>query len=761
MDQITGSVTRLVFHNPETSYTVIRLAPDRNLKVRLSPPDEAAGRALSRESGPSGEHAARQTSFLESDNLPKLITVVGDFVSIEVGQQVWLEGAWIDHPAYGRQFHAGRWKVELPTTTVGMRAYLASGLVRGIGPALAAAIIEHFGERAFDVIEREPRRLREVPGIGSSRIRVIREVWAEQAAVRDLMAYLQGHGLPPTLALKIHRALGPAAAQVVQADPYRLTQVRGVGFHTADRLATQAGLPRDAEARAAAGVLFALDEAAEQGHACLPRPVLLQQAAEVLELPLRPVRAALDGLAARGEVVSEAGLPLEEAAIYSAGLHRLETETASRLRALAREPASAIAGLQASLTDEHLHWAAALAGQTELSREQRQAIRQAITHRLSVITGGPGTGKTLCLRTLAALLEQHGARCVLAAPTGRAAKRLAEAAGRPAVTIHRLLKFSGATFAEELLEAEVVVVDEASMMDLALARQLLGALKPGAHLVLVGDADQLPAVGPGAVLRDVIQSGLAAVTHLTHIFRQAHRSHIVINAHRLNQGLMPLLPQKDCDLYLFVAKNPAAAADLVVDLASRRVVEQMGERHGLSEARRDVQVLAPMYRGQVGIDRLNARLQAELNPPARHKAERALPRCTFRVGDKVMVTRNDYEREVSNGEIGVVTAIDEAVQALHVEVDGRTVSYDWLETDDLVHAYAISIHKAQGSEYPAVVIPLLTEHAIMLYRQLLYTALTRAQRLCVLVGSRRALELAIATQRGPNRYSGLAARLRS
>jgi exodeoxyribonuclease V alpha subunit len=302
-------------------------------------------------------------------------------------------------------------------------------------------------------------------------------------------------------------------------------------------------------------------------------------------------------------------------------------------------------------------------------------------------------------------------------------------------------------------------VDEASMMDLILARQLLAALPEGAHLVLVGDVDQLPAVGPGTVLRDVIHSGLAAVTRLTHIFRQAQTSLIVTNAHRLNQGLMPLMPQRDCDFYVFNTRNAAEAADLVVDIACHRIPEQFGASLGLSNPLRDVQVLAPMYKGRAGIDRLNARLQAVLNPPTRHKAERALHRCTFRVGDKVMITRNDYERDVSNGEIGYVVEIDEAEQVLRLECDGRVITYDWLDTDDLVHAYAVSIHKAQGSEYPAVVIPLLTEHAIMLYRQLLYTAVTRARRLCVLVGSRRAIEVALATNRGPNRYSALSTRL--
>jgi exodeoxyribonuclease V alpha subunit len=779
MEQITGSVTRLVFHNPETTYTVLRLAPDRDVKLKVAPEPRPASTdgalegtrakgqghnrpaARSNDTTAPGDTPPQQTTFIENDTLPKLITVVGDFASIEVGQQLWVQGDWMEHPAHGRQFRADRWKVQLPTTQFGMRAYLASGLVRGIGPALAAAIVEHFGERTFDIIEDDPRRLLEVPGIGASRVQVIRQVWAQQAAVRGLMAYLQEHGLPPTLALKLHRALGPAATQIAQANPYKLTDVHGVGFRTADRLAAQAGLPRQSAARLEAGLRFTLDEFSEQGNTYMPRPLLLQSAVDLLEVPAAPVAAALDDLTSRGDqLVVESQLDLPDGPVYSAVLYRAETETAARFAALAHSPASAIAGLRADLSDEKIHWAASMAGQTELSAEQRQAIRRAVECKLSIITGGPGTGKTICLRSLVALLELHGARCVLVSPTGRAAKRLAEATGHEAFTIHRLLKFSGESFALETVEADVVIVDEASMMDLVLARQLLAALRPSAHLVLVGDADQLPAVGPGAVLRDLLASGVAAVTTLTHIFRQARASLIVTNAHRLNLGLMPLTPQRDCDFYLFAAKNTMEAADLVVDIACRRIPEQFGRAMGLTDPLKHVQVLAPMYKGRAGIDRLNARLQAVLNPPDRTKAERALPRCIFRVGDKVMITRNDYDREVSNGEIGTVVEIDAADQVLRLDLDGRVVTYDWLETDDLVHAYAISIHKAQGSEYPAVVIPLLTEHAIMLYRQLLYTAITRARRLCVLVGSRRALELAIATHRGPNRYSALAQRLR-
>ncbi|MCC6191972.1 MAG: ATP-dependent RecD-like DNA helicase [Anaerolineales bacterium] len=761
MEQVAGSVTRLVFRNPETTYTILRLAPDREPRLKITAPlISAASRADAESGNGSADTRPRQTSFIEDDLLPKIITVVGDFASVEVGQQLWVAGEWTEHPLHGRQFRADRWKVQLPTTLSGMHAYLASGLMRGIGPSLAAAILETFGEQTFDVIAQAPQRLLDVPGIGLSRVDLIRKVWAEQAEVRSLMVFLQGQGLPPNLALKIHKALGPSAGHVVQTEPYRLVKVGGVGFRSADRIAAQLGVSREAPDRLAAGLRHALETFAEQGHSYMPREMLVEAAAQLLDVPSAPLDEMVETLAASGEeLIIETGLGLENNPVYLAPLHRAEAEAAVRLRALAHHPNSALAALRAELTEAQIHWAASMAGQSDLSAEQRLAIRRAVDHRLSVITGGPGTGKTICLRSLVALLELYRFRVALVAPTGRAARRMAEATGHPAWTIHRLLKYSGDEFSSDVIQADVVVVDEASMLDLVLARQLLAALQPGTHLVLVGDVDQLPAVGPGMVLRDVIASGLAAVTRLTRIFRQAQSSLIVTNAHRINQGLRPLTPQRDCDFYVFSAKNALEAADLVVDIACQRIPEQFGNNLGLSDPLRDVQVLAPMYKGRAGIDKLNARLQAVLNPPTRHKAERVLPRCTFRVGDKVMITRNDYEREVSNGEIGYVIEIDENDQALRLDCDGRIVAYDWLETEDLAHAYAVSIHKAQGSEYPAVVIPLLTEHAIMLYRQLLYTAVTRARRLCVLVGSRRAVEVALATNRGPNRYSALGARL--
>jgi exodeoxyribonuclease V alpha subunit len=774
MEQLTGSVTRLVFRNPETTYTVLRLAPDKTVRLRVAVPETVSTAVAA---GDAAADGPRQASFIETDSLPKLVTVVGDFASIEVGQKLWVMGEWVDHPFHGRQFRAEKWKVELPTSLSGIQAYLASGLVRGIGPSLASAIVETFKEKTLEVIEREPERLLEVAGIGESRVRLIQQVWQEHSAVHALMAFLQAQDLPPALAVKITRALGPGALELIQADPYQLTGIRGISFETTDRIAAQAGLPRDSGARLAAGLRHTLEEFAAQGHTYAPQGLLVDATARLLDLPSGVVTEAIASLAARGDPICVAPAPADPAsadegpapagqaeppqpAVYDARVYAAEVETARRLVELARYPESAIAALRAELSAEQIHWAATTAGQTDLSDEQRLAIRHAVEHKLSVITGGPGTGKTICLRTLVALLELYRYRYVLVSPTGRSAKRLAEATGREAHTVHRLLRYTGEVFSDTTLDADVVIVDEASMMDLLLTRQLVAALRPQAHLVLVGDVDQLPAVGPGMVLRDVIASRLAPVMRLTHIFRQAQSSLIITNAHRINHGEGLLLPQHDCDFYLFATNNAAEAADLVVDIACRRIPEQFGAALDLADPLRDVQVLAPMYKGRAGIDRLNARMQSALNPPARDRAERVLRRGAFRVGDKLMITRNDYERDVSNGEIGFLVEIDEVEQRLRLNCDGRLVDYDWVDADDLVHAYAISIHKAQGSEYPAVVIPLLTEHSIMLYRQLLYTAVTRARRLCVLVGSRRAIDLAIDISRGPNRYTALAPRLR-
>ncbi|MGQ0603920.1 MAG: SF1B family DNA helicase RecD2 [Anaerolineales bacterium] len=758
MEPYLGTVTRIVYHNDDTGYTVLRLALERE--------GRKSGRPVVSSSPPPALdlNGPQQLSLLNLDALPRLVTVVGTFAGVEAGQPLRVSGEWMEHSAYGPQLKADKWEVLLPTSVYGIQTYLASGVVKGIGPALAEALVRRFKEHTFDVIDRMPQRLRDVPGIGEGRLKTITQAWQEHQAVRQLMTFLQGHGLSPALAFKLYKTFGVGVAQIVQTDPYRLTEARSVGFHMADALALRLGTANDSPLRLSAGVLHVLGEAAEQGNSYQSYSRVLAETAALLNVPFSAVATALEDMALSDErlhVDRPAPGSINETPVYLHSLYQAEEETARHLTHLAQHKVSALAAMRAEVTEAQIIRCAALTGQAHLSEEQRLAFRRAIENKVSVITGGPGTGKTMCLRTLVTLLELYRHRCVLVSPTGRAARRLAEATGHDAHTIHRLLKYSGSEFSTDEIDADVVVVDEASMMDLIVMKHLLRAVRPEAHLVLVGDVDQLPAVGVGTVLNDVINSGLAAVTRLTHVFRQAQSSLIIANAHRIRQGQAPLTPQRECDFYLFNVCEADQAADMIVDIATRRIAEQFGASLNLHDPLRDVQVLAPMYKGAAGVDQLNARLQAALNPPAADKAERALPRGFFRVGDKVMFTRNDYDREVSNGDLGFVTDIDRANQEVSVECEGRRVVYEWNDLDDLIHAYAVSVHKSQGAEYPAVVMPILPDHHPMLYRELLYTAVTRARRLCVLVGSRAALEQAVQTCRGPERLSGLLPRLQA
>ena len=759
MEHYIGTVTRIVYHNDDTGYTVLRLALERagrKSKNGSPPPPPPAPPALDL-NGP------QQLSLLNLDDLPRLITVVGTFAGVEAGQPLRVSGEWIEHSAYGPQLKAEKWEVILPTSLSGIQAYLSSGVVRGIGPALAAAIVRKFKEHTFDVLDRMPHHLSDVPGIGEGRLKTITEAWNEHQAVRHLMTFLQGHGLSPALAFRLYKTFGAGVAQIVESDPYRLTEARSVSFPMADALALRLGLANDSPVRLAAGVLHVLGEAAEQGNSYLPYGQVLSATASLLNVPAESVAAVLETMARDDERIHvERPTPeaLHQTPVYLHSLFQAEEEIARDLRERVQHSASALADMRAELSEAQLTRSAALAGQAHLSDAQRLALRRAVENKVSVITGGPGTGKTMCLRTLVTLLELYRHRCVLVSPTGRAARRLEEATGHEANTIHRLLKYSGSAFSADEIEADLVIVDEASMLDLIVMKHLLRAVRPEAHLVLVGDVDQLPAVGVGTVLNDVIASGLAAVTRLTHVFRQAQSSLIIANAHRINQGQTPLTPQRDCDFFLFNVCDADRAADMIVNVATQRIPDQFGKSLGLTDPLRDVQVLAPMYKGLAGVDNLNARLQAALNPPDSEKDERSWARGVLRLGDKVMFTRNDYDREVSNGDLGYVVDIDRARQAVSVECEGRRIVYDWNDLDDLTHAYAVSVHKSQGAEYPAVVMPILPDHHPMLYRELLYTAVTRARKLCVLVGARSALEQAVRVCRGPDRLSGLLDRLK-
>nr|HID14517.1 ATP-dependent RecD-like DNA helicase [Anaerolineae bacterium] len=732
-DQLHGTVERVTYYNEETGYSVIRLSVP----------------------GQSG-----------------LVTVVGNLPEVNPGESLRLEGTWTTHPQYGRQFKAERCEQALPATVEGLRRYLGSGLVKGVGPVTAARIVQRFGTDTLRVLDEEPQRLREALGVGPKRAAAIAKAWEEQKRIREVMLFLQSHGVTTGLAVKIYKTYGDDALRVVQGDPYRLARdIWGVGFKTADKIARDLGLPPDAPSRIQAGVAHALSQLADEGHVYAPEEELVAEAARLLDVSPGLVRAAIEDLDA-DEVVRRETLvyPLpgekrpaasrevhEERAVYLAPFYYGEVGVTRRLQALVESPATRLA-LFRSVDWDALLTQVTRGSTVELSPEQREAVRAVLTHKVTVITGGPGTGKTVSVRTVIGALEAMGCRYALCAPTGRAAKRLSEATDRPAKTIHRMLEYSpqeGFRRNEKHpLEVDCLIVDEASMLDLLLTNHLLKAVDPAAHILFVGDVDQLPSVGAGDVLRDIIASGRAAVVRLTTIFRQAADSGIVVNAHRVNQGQMPILNRFD-DFYFFSKEDPQEAADLIVDIVQQRIPRKFG-----LDSVNDVQVLAPMYRGACGVANLNARLQEALNPASPLKVERRLGGRAFRVGDKVMQVRNNYDKDVYNGDIGRVTRIDPVEQTLVVTIDGRPVVYDWSEADELVHAFAVSVHKSQGSEYTAVVMPVVTQHYLMLQRNLLYTAITRARRLVVLVGTRRAIGIAVHNDKVRERHSGLGVRLR-
>jgi exodeoxyribonuclease V alpha subunit len=735
-DHLQGTVERVTYYNEETGYSVIRLKPN--------------GR------GPVGK---------------ELVTVVGNLPQVNPGESLRLEGAWSNHPAYGRQFRAEQCQQVLPADAEGIKRYLGSGLIKGVGPVTAARVVQRFGADTLRVLDVEPERLREALGVGPKRAASIEAAWEEQRHIREVMLFLQSHGVTTSLSVKIYKTYGNEALQVVQEDPYRLARdIWGIGFKTADKIARNLGLPLDAPSRIQAGVAYALSQLADRGHVYATEPDLVDEVCELLQVPAELVSDGVEALDADGIVHREVlGYPIagqepaaspalvrEEQAVYLAPFYFGEIGTTRHLQALVDSPATRL------LPFRTINWEGLLSQVTrgsavQLSSQQEVAVRTALQHKVTVLTGGPGTGKTVTVRTIIAALEALNGRYALCAPTGRAAKRLSEATERPAKTIHRLLEYSPQEGFRRNdrnpLNVDCLVVDEASMLDLLLTNHLLKAIDPSTHVLFVGDIDQLPSVGAGNVLHDVIVSGRAQVIRLTEIFRQAADSGIIVNAHRINEGRLPILNQFG-DFYFFSMQDPDEAADLLVDIVKRRIPEKFGY-----DAVDEIQVLAPMHRGTCGVANLNAALQEALNPPSARKAERRLHGRFFRVGDKVMQVVNDYDRDVFNGDIGRVTAIDPVDQTLTVAVDGRPVTYDWVEADELAHAFAISVHKSQGSEYPAIVMPVLTQHYLMLQRNLLYTAVTRAQRLVVLVGTRRAITIAARNNRTRKRNSALGLRL--
>jgi exodeoxyribonuclease V alpha subunit len=714
-EALEGVLERIVYTNEESAWSVVRLS--------------VAGRR-------------------------EPVTAVGNLLAVRPGESLRLEGRWIRDRKYGEQFQADSYRTMQPATVRGIERYLGSGLIPGIGPVMAKRLVERFGEATLEVIENHPERLRRVEGIGPKRCRQIQRAWVDQREIKEVMLFLQAHGISTHLAIRIYKHYGAEAIELMKQNPYRLaTDLYGVGFKTADEVAQNLGLPTNSPERVRAGVLHLLGEAAGDGHLFLPRSRLVEQAASVLEVEPSLVEQGVAGLKESAEVEAETLEEGPDEAVYLKALHTSETGVAGRLRALLAAP---LLPLKIDV-EKAIAWFEGGRGLT-LADAQRDAARQALSRKVLVITGGPGTGKTTLVQAIVRILDKKQRRVLLAAPTGRAAKRLAEATGSEAKTIHRLLEFNPRrrTFErgpQRPLRADFVVVDEVSMLDTVLAYHLLSALRDRCQLLLVGDVDQLPSVGPGKVLADLIDSGAVAVVRLDEVFRQAARSLIVVNAHRINRGQMPVWEsaERSGDFFFIERQEPEEILETLKYLVTDRIPTSLG-----FDPRQEIQVLTPMNRGLLGTIQLNAELRTLLNPsgPVIQRGGQ-----TFRVGDRVMQVRNNYELEVFNGDIGSIRGIDEEAQEVRIGFDDRNVAYSYSDLDELVLAYACSIHKAQGSEYPCVVVPLHGQHFVMLQRNLLYTALTRARRLAVLVGQRQALATAVSRKHTSRRYTLLARRL--
>ncbi|MBD2073057.1 ATP-dependent RecD-like DNA helicase [Phormidium sp. FACHB-592] len=727
VESLQGVVERLTYHSEESGYTVARLKAPRT---------------------------------------SELVTITGNFANIQAGQTLQLHGTWKDHPKFGTQFQVTQYRETKPATITGMEKYLGSGLIKGVGPVTAKRIVAHFGLETLDIIEQQIERLVEVPGIAQKRVKLIQAAWVTQKAIKDVMLFLQSHGVSTTYAVKIYKQYGDASITTVTHNPYQLaTDVYGIGFVTADAIARNLGIAPGSEFRYRAGTLHVLGEAAEEGHCFLPGEALVDRVVKRLEIAdHRPnpvqVKTLSEQMVVDGELVKTEALiaGLEEFGYYAPPFFGAEQKLADRVRQLLQQPLEVDAARVQRWLDRFVETTG-----TALSEQQRHAVTMAASQRVLILTGGPGCGKTFTTRTIVALWKAMGKTIVLASPTGRAAQRLSEMTGQEAKTVHRLLEFDPKTMkfkrdVDNPLPAQALVVDEASMLDLFLANSLLKAIALDSQLLLVGDTDQLPSVGPGAVLQDLIASEQIPVVRLTQVFRQAQASHIVSNAHRINQGQFPQLepvspaPQSDC-LWLGAPEpedGVQGIQDLITDLLPALGVDPAS----------DVQVLCPMTRGVVGTRHLNTVLQQLINPPNSSKAELVRSGMTLRVGDRVIQKVNDYDREVFNGDLGTIAAIDVEEQDVTVRFAERLVSYDYADLNEITLAWAVTIHKSQGSEYPVVVLPIYMQHYLMLSRNLIYTGLTRAKQLAILVGTQKAIALAVRQVKDQQRYTLLDQRLR-
>lgn len=736
LQSLNGVIERITFYNEENGYTVARFVPE--------------GKSYT-------------------------VTVIGNLMDASVGESLALQGIWTNHPTHGRQFEIKKFTIQLPATVEGIRKYLGSGLIKGIGPVTAKRIVDYFGLDTLDVIENDIARLNQVDGVGGKRIEIIQKGWAEQKQIKEVMMFLSSHGVSTALAVKIYNQYGDGALNVLKNEPYRLARdIYGIGFLTADKIARALGMKEDDPARIEAGVEYVLAKFIDDGHVFAERGALVDEAREALGAQDVQVNAAIDRLALQEQVVIEdddvtalstrvvgtMGAGTSQA-VYLTPFHIAEKNTAKRLVELKNNRSTRLADFRQVSWDKAWNWLITQSP-NHLTLKQQDAVRLALTEKVSILTGGPGTGKTTTVRAIIQLLKAKHKTFKLAAPTGRAAKRLSEATGEQAQTLHRLLEFKPFEHKKFLrdrdnpLDADLIIIDETSMIDLLLMNALLKAIDLTSHVLFVGDPDQLPSVGAGNVLKDMLASQVIPAVALDVIFRQDETSLIVTNAHRINRGEMPLFRDDARDFFLFQEEEPELAAKRIVELVTSRIPNRF-RLNGVA----DVQVLSPMHRGQAGVGELNTLLQNALNPPAQGKRETRHGSRTFRVGDKVLQTRNNYDKQIFNGDLGRVVEIDFEEQTVDIDFDGARVLYEFSELDELVHAFAMSVHKSQGSEYRAVVLPILTQHYLLLQRNLLYTAVTRAKQLVVLVGNKKAIWMAVRNNKIAQRNTRLAERLQT
>ncbi|MFB3886104.1 MAG: ATP-dependent RecD-like DNA helicase [Thermodesulfobacteriota bacterium] len=718
MPTIYGLIERITYHNEENDFIVARLQ----------------------------EKGKRE-----------LTTIVGNLSGINPGESLTLTGRWVHNRKFGEQFQVENYEITVPATVHGIRKYLGSGLIKGIGPIMAERIVKKFALDTLEIIEETPERLSEVDGIGPKRIAMITKAWEEQKEIKEIMIFLQGHGVSAGYSAKIYKKYGKCSIEVVRENPYNLARdIHGIGFITADKIAQNIGIDPKSLIRAKAGVIYVLNELTDEGHVYYPEKDLTRKAKEILKVDEEIIARAITELSGEKEIFLE-GINVGEGhtAVYLAPFHVAETGIAQRLKKLKESPSS----IRPIHPEKAVDWVQQKLN-IELAEKQKEAITLAATSKVLVITGGPGTGKTTIITAILRIFQQLKLRIFLAAPTGRAAKRMSEATGWEAKTIHRLLEYSPqkSGFKRDQdypLEADILIIDEASMVDTLLMHHVLKAMPPHAHLILVGDVDQLPSVGAGNVLRDIIDSGVFTAVRLKEIFRQARESMIIVNAHKVNQGEFPIHRDPErrepSDFYFVQEEDPEKILGQVISLCAERIPNRFGF-HPI----KDIQVLTPMHKGVIGAINLNIELQKALNSNPQGISHGGR---TFKLGDKVMQIVNNYDKEVFNGDIGWVSRIDQEDREVALDFDGRLIPYDYSDLDEVVLAYAISVHKSQGSEYPAVVLPVTTQHYVLLQRNLIYTGITRARKLVVLIGTKKALAIAIRNNKPQLRFTHLSARL--